>query len=76
MVIFLVGVEDGPGDDDTSVGREALTFGELGFRGRGAGFRSGSLLSHIGTEALLAGDLVPMIQSGDVRKWARLGQGG
>jgi len=47
MVIFLVGVEDGPGDDDTSVGREALTFGELGFRGRGAGFRSGSLLSHL-----------------------------
>jgi len=47
MVVFLEGVEDGPGDDDMSVGREALTFGELGFRGRGAGFRSGSLLSHL-----------------------------
>lgn len=47
MVFFLDGVENGPGGDDTSVGREGPTFGELGFRGSGAGFRSGSLLSHL-----------------------------
>lgn len=38
---------DAPCGDDTSVCRELQTFGELGFRGSGAGLRSGSLLSHL-----------------------------
>lgn len=45
MFIFLGG--SSPIGDDTSVGREGPTLGEFGFRGSGAGFRRGSLMSHL-----------------------------
>lgn len=45
--MFITLEVNSPVGDDTSVGREGPTFGEFGFRGSGAGFRRGSLMSHL-----------------------------